>query len=124
MYVEISSVLNRRSIVKPMDHPEDLDSLKVGFIENENWGMVFKVKENEVPKKCMFYLIDKHFYSYVALNQILSNAEKFKKNTSDDMKCILDMIKWWIRVCSILLKRTPKVFDSTENLEVKTIEEN
>ncbi|CAH1420516.1 unnamed protein product [Lactuca virosa] len=36
MDVEISSVLNRRPIVKPMDPPENLDSVKVRFIENEN----------------------------------------------------------------------------------------
>lgn len=109
--------------MKSVDPPENLDSMKVGFIENKNWGVLFKVKENEVPKKCMLYLIDNHFYSSLALNQIFSNVEKFKKDSSDDLKCISDTI-WWIRVCFVLLKNMPKVCDSTKKPKVRTTEEN
>lgn len=78
MDIEISSVLNKRPIVKHMEPQENIDSLKAGFTENKNWGVVIKV-ENEFPKKCVFYFMDKHLYSSVALNQILSTVEKFKK---------------------------------------------
>lgn len=62
MDVEISYVLNKRHIIKHVDPSENHDSMKVGIIENENRGVVFQVKENVVPKKCMFCLRDKHLY--------------------------------------------------------------
>lgn len=88
--------------------------MKARFIENGNWGVAFKLKENEVPKKCVIYLIDKHLYSSVALNQILSNAMKYKKSYFDDVRYVSNMIKCWIKVRSVLLKTIPKVFECTK----------
>lgn len=54
----------------------------------------------------------------------MSNAEKNKKNYSDDVICVSHMTKWWIKVRSIMLKTMLKVFDSTKKSEVKTTEAN
>lgn len=109
MNITISTVLEKRPILKPFEAPYDIQNLKVGFIENERWGVVFKIRQNDVVKKCMFFFRDKHLYLTTTLNRVLSNVEKRKSNFVDDMKCLSDMIKWWIGARAILLKTMPKV---------------
>lgn len=44
MNIAISTVLEKRPILKPFEAPYDIQNLKVGFIENERWGVVFKIR--------------------------------------------------------------------------------
>lgn len=46
MDVEIENVLTKKLILKPMEQPEDLENFKVGFIQKEPWGVVYKTFEN------------------------------------------------------------------------------
>lgn len=96
-----------------------MNEFKLGFIEKYLWGVAYKIKENETVKNCMF-LRDKHLYSTVTLNQILARAGANKSNSEGDLKCVYDMIKWWIVVRITLLKIIPKFFEVVEKEREKT----
>lgn len=96
--VEIAIVLSRKLILKSFLVPDDVEKFKSVLIEKDPRGVSYKKKENDKVKHCMMHLRDKHLYSTKALNQIVVKAEVNKTISEGDVKCILDMIKWWIVV--------------------------
>lgn len=70
------------------------------------------MKDGEEIKNCMFFLRDKHLYSTSALNSMLTRAEANKTNSDADVKCVLDMIRWYVSIRPTLLKIMPKIFDA------------
>lgn len=75
MDIEIEkNVLNWKPILKPFPVPNESDKIPFGFIENEQWGIAYKMKEKEEVKHCMLLLRDKHLYSTSILNQIITKA--------------------------------------------------
>lgn len=78
------------------------------------------MKENEVVKKCMMFLRDKHLYSIDTLNQILAKTEADKSNKEGDLKCLCYQIKWWIVIFMTLLNTITKVFELVKKNEEKT----
>lgn len=55
MDVEIENVLTKKLILKPMEQPEDLENLNVGFTQKETWDVVYKTSENR-EMCCMMFL--------------------------------------------------------------------
>ena len=113
-------VLKRKPILKPFLPPDNLGIFNVGFIERDRWGVIYKTKEDEILKNYMLFLRDKHMYSIDSLNRTLRRVEAYKSNSVADMKCISDMLNWWIVVRRTLLKTIPKVFEVAEKEKVKT----
>ncbi|CAI9287246.1 unnamed protein product [Lactuca saligna] len=103
MDVEIASILKRKLILKPFDQPQNIENIRGGLIDKEYWSIVYK-KEGEEIKNCMFFLRDKHLYPTSALNSILSRAKANKTNCVVDLKCVFDMIRWYLSVMASILK--------------------
>lgn len=78
------------------------------------------MKENELVKKCMMFLRDKHLYSIDTLNQILAKTEADKSNKEGDLKCLCYQIKWCIVILMTLLNTITKVFELVKKNEEKT----
>lgn len=112
MDVEIASVLKKRPILKLEEQPKDVQKLKVGLIRKEHWSVVYNRKEREVVHKSMFFLRDKHLHSTATLKIILSMAQACKANTYVDLKCFLDMVRWYLVVRSTLLNLMPRIFNT------------
>ena len=81
MDVEIAIVLSRKLILKSFLVPDDVEKFKSGFIEKDPGGISYKKKENDKVKHCMMHLRE--------VNKTISEG---------NVKCISDMIKWWIVV--------------------------
>ncbi|CAI9296083.1 unnamed protein product [Lactuca saligna] len=94
--VEITSILKKMPILKPEEQPKDVQHLKTGIIQKKHWRIVYKRKEGEVVQNCMFFLMDKHLYSSSALKTILSSTEAHKANFFGDVKCVSNMICWYL----------------------------
>lgn len=78
------------------------------------------MKENEIVLHCMMFLRDKHLFSTSTLNQVLAKEEANKSNNEGDVKCVSDMIKWWIVIHMTLFKTIPKVFEVEKKEQEKT----
>ncbi|CAI9294355.1 unnamed protein product [Lactuca saligna] len=102
--IEIASILNNRPIMKPFEEPEDIQDLPSGVIDEEYRSIVYKKKEGGVLKNCKFFLRDKHSYSTNEMNQILVRVNAKKTNSASDLKCVSDMIQWYLAVRATLLK--------------------
>lgn len=68
----------------------------------------------------MLFLRDKHLYSNENLNQIIDRAKENKSNNEGDVKCVSDMLRWWIVIQMSLLKTILKIFGVIENVNGKT----
>ncbi|CAI9293582.1 unnamed protein product [Lactuca saligna] len=120
MDIEIASVLRRKPILKPLPPQANLEKFKSSFIEKDHWGVTYKMKENEIVLHCMMFLIDKHLFSTSTLNQILAKDEVKKSNNEGDVKCVSNMIKWWIVIQMTVFKTIPKVFKVEKKEQEKT----
>lgn len=61
-------------------------------------------------KHCMLFLREKHLYSTSILNQMIAKANK--SNSDEDIKCISDMVKWWVVIQKTFRNNIPKVFET------------
>ncbi|CAI9299805.1 unnamed protein product [Lactuca saligna] len=102
MDVEIATILNMVHILKPFLEPEGLENLKIGFIENDPWGVVCEKNENSALCNSMMHLRDKRLFYFTTLSTILSRADIHKLNTTNDIKFVSDMLKWWLNIQMIL----------------------
>lgn len=68
----------------------------------------------------MLFLRDKHLYSNENLNQIIDREKENKSNNEGDVKCVSDMLRWWIVIQMSLLKTILKIFGVVENVNGKT----
>ncbi|CAI9275956.1 unnamed protein product [Lactuca saligna] len=98
MDVDITSIMKKSPILKPKEQPKDIQNLNVGVIWNKHWRIIYKRKEDEDIHKCMCFLMDKHLYSMNVLKLIISLAEANKENYDADIKCISDMIRWYLSI--------------------------
>ncbi|CAI9282883.1 unnamed protein product [Lactuca saligna] len=104
MDVDIVVILKRKPILNPFLLPDDFGIFNVGFTERDRWGVIYKTKEDKIVKNCMLFLRDKHMYSIASLNRTLERFEAYKSNSVAYVKCVSDMINWWIVVWRTLLK--------------------
>ena len=110
MDIEIGNVLNRKPTMKPFQVHDNIGWFQSRFIENERWGIAYKMKEREEMKHCMLFLREKHLYSTSILNQMIAKANK--SNSDEDIKCISDMVKWWVVIQKTCRNNIPKVFET------------
>ena len=93
MDVEITVVLKKMLVLKPVEESKDLNNLNLGKITKEHWSVVYQRKEGQIVLKNMFCLGDKHLYSTPTLNLIPGLTEDCKANTVAAQKCFSAMIK-------------------------------
>ncbi|CAI9303854.1 unnamed protein product [Lactuca saligna] len=98
--------------MKPFEEPKDIQDLPGGLIIKDYWSIMYKKKEGTVLKNCMFYLRDKHLYSTSVVNRILARAKANKAKLASDLKCMSDMMQWYMAIRASLLKIMPKVFEA------------
>lgn len=67
---EIANFLRRMPTVKPIGKASDVNKMRMGQIDTEQWTMMF-TKGADPPLKCMFALPDKHLFSTICLEHIL-----------------------------------------------------
>ncbi|CAI9263647.1 unnamed protein product [Lactuca saligna] len=84
---------------------KDLTKRKIGKIQKENRSVVFQRREGQETVKKLFRLPDKHLYSTGTLNHILELVAAYKGNSPSDLKCFIDMIKWYLLVRGALLQK-------------------
>ncbi|CAI9288137.1 unnamed protein product [Lactuca saligna] len=110
MDVEIVVVLKKKLIVNPEPEPKDFQKLKLGKINKENRNIMYQRREVEEVVKSMFFLLDKHLYHTTAFNNILVLVAATKSNNADDLKCVMDMIKWYLMFRNTFLNMMMKQF--------------
>ncbi|CAI9259336.1 unnamed protein product [Lactuca saligna] len=110
MDVEIADVLKKKPIVNLKPEPRDFQKLKLGKINKENQNVVYQRREGEKVVKSMFFLLEKHLYHTTTLNNIFGMVVATKSNNIDDLKCFIDMIKWYLMLQNTLLNMMTKLF--------------
>ncbi|CAI9291676.1 unnamed protein product [Lactuca saligna] len=75
---------------------------------------------NVAVNKKLLFLRDKHLYSTTMLNQIVDREKANKSNNEGDVKCVSNMLKWWIVIRMTLLKTIPKILEVAKNVKEKT----
>ena len=110
MDMEIAYVLKKRPVVKPEEETMDFQKMKMGKIKKSNWIVVYQRKEDEKVQKSLFFLLDKHLYSTVVLNNIMGLTVACKAKNDADLKCFNDMIKWYLVIRNTLLNLMTKLF--------------
>lgn len=82
MDVEITTVLRKKPTVLPEEALKDLDQMKLGRIQNDDWSITFQIREraNSNFHRVYFLLLDKHLSSTLCLEYILefTNYNKAK----------------------------------------------
>lgn len=78
------------------------------------------MKDNEKVKHCRMFVRNKHLYSTTTLNPIVGKVEAKKSNFEGDIKCVSDMIKWWIVIRMNLLNTFPRVFEDVKKTKERT----
>lgn len=113
--VEIASILKKKSIKKPEEESKDLNKMKLGKIQKENWSVVYQRRVDQTTQRCIFFLMDKNLYSTTSLNYILGLTEAFRLNNVADQKCFSDMIRWYNLGRTTLMNLMPKLFKVQEH---------
>lgn len=89
MDIEVVEIMQKNVIVKLGKVPKNLEKMRDGF---------------------MLYLQGKHHYKSTTLTDILTNTEIFNSNSKDDLKCVSNMLRWWMIVRIFFIKLIPEVF--------------
>lgn len=110
MDVEVLKRMKKNYIVKPQDQPKGLEELREGLIQKKHWRIAYKVLEKGKVQNEMWYLDDKQCYTSDCLNTILSGAEMCKADTKEELKWVLEVIRWWIWVRLVLMEIAKEVF--------------
>lgn len=75
MDVEVASLLQKNTIVRPCNQPDNIEHMRDSSIQRKPWGVVYKTHENIVVKNCMEFLQDEHCYKFGTLSGILMKSE-------------------------------------------------
>ncbi|CAI9281919.1 unnamed protein product [Lactuca saligna] len=112
MDVEIALMLRKKQIFLLKDSTKDIEKMKMGRIEKDNWSVMFQrgSKERGDKKKCVFLLPYKHLFSTTSLNYVLEITGSCKENDDAANKSYSYMIRWYISIWSTLLSIMPKLF--------------
>lgn len=81
------------------------------MIDKEHWSIIYKKKEVGEIKNCIFFLRDKHLYPTSVLKSIMARVEANSSNFVADVKCVSDMIRWYLSIRASILKIMSKVFE-------------
>ena len=108
---EIAKVMNRKSAVKTMPKPGDVNMMKLGQIDSANLTVMF-TKGGGL--KFLFALVDKHLFSTDCLEHIISIIHGCKQNSAADKKNFTDMLRWYINFRHHMIAIIPKVFKTVK----------
>ena len=86
-------MLRKKPTVLPEAFVKDIEKLKMGKIEKDNWSAMFHQgsKERGDIQKCLFTLPDKHVFSTSCLNYVLEIIEQCNANDAAMKKFYSDM---------------------------------